>query len=75
MKNADRPAPGVVLTLAPAPDPDGVPVPVRVRRALKYLLRVCRLRCIRIEWVEKDERAAAPAKERPRGYRPRRSAE
>ena len=34
----------IILTLAPAPDPDGVPVPVRVRRALKYLLRVCRLK-------------------------------
>jgi hypothetical protein len=46
----------IILTLAPAPDPDGVPVPVRVRRLLKYALRTCRLRCIRIRWIEEDER-------------------
>lgn len=42
----DVPPPRFRLVLEPLPDPDGVPPVVRLRRALKHLLRACRLRCV-----------------------------
>jgi hypothetical protein len=37
------------LTLQALPDPGGPSAPRRLARGLKYLLRSCRLRCIRCE--------------------------
>jgi hypothetical protein len=40
-----------VLRLQPLPRVDGVKA---LRRALKYLLRACGLRCISVEWADGD---------------------
>lgn len=43
----------VVLRFRPLRD--NVAWPARVRRLLKYALRACRLRCIRVEGLPADE--------------------
>ncbi|NQT12417.1 MAG: hypothetical protein HQ582_06705 [Planctomycetes bacterium] len=46
-------APTFVITLKPAPDTSDPKGTRRLRRLLKYALRVCRLKCIRVKEVER----------------------
>jgi hypothetical protein len=43
----------VVLRFRPLADP--VPWPHRVRQLLKYALRACNLRCVRVEGLPQEE--------------------
>jgi hypothetical protein len=51
----------VVLHLKFLPDPDGVPEGRRLAQGLRFLLRYCGLRNVRIEWRERPVAAEANA--------------
>ena len=45
--------------------PDSVPWPERVRQLLKYALRACRLRCIKVEGLPAIKEANSEQQENP----------
>jgi hypothetical protein len=46
-------------------EPSGVPVALRLRRALKYLLRGCELKCVSVEQVKQEGGQAGKVPTRP----------